>query len=195
MGEITDDLVDVVSSDDQHSEADRSIQGYDTKRRKVSIYNKRGPRDLESFSVVDQLKVVSTPITGGSSSSLPGLLEFQLNEFMLEMRTNYNQLIKKMDEVAEENKFWKDLVLGLHTSATTTKSGLFPTSSTPGSVNLQDLCIAAGKKLVKDYGLKGLFAKTAATRDLEGTFKASDDVDDVLKDVNAENKGDTHVDY
>lgn len=65
--------------------------------------------------------------------------------------------MRKLDYVAEENKSWKDLVLGLHTLAST-KSSHFPTTPTRDCVNLhaslQDLCGVAGKKkLGKKYGL------------------------------------------
>ncbi|KAL8156175.1 hypothetical protein AgCh_001323 [Apium graveolens] len=124
---------------------------------------------------VETCVIASSPIAGGCTSPLPGMLQSQLNEFMLEMRTNYKQLIKKM---VEENKF---LVLGLHTSATKTKSRPFPTSSTPGSVNLQDLCVATSKKLSKDYGLEDLFAKATTSRNLEEKSNTSYDTVDVLK--------------
>lgn len=100
-------------------------------------------------------------------------LDSKLTEFMFNMRNNY-KLLKKLDNIAEENKFWKDLILGLQTHACI-KSGLVPPTTTHDFVThpttLQDLCTAAGKKIAKEYVFKDLFVKVAATD--VGTSKAT----------------------
>lgn len=65
--------------------------------------------------------------------------------------------MRKLAEITEENKFSKDLILGLNTPSTI-KSGPFPTSSTPKyvDVNLQDLVVAAAGKLSEQVGLEDI---------------------------------------
>lgn len=75
---------------------------------------------------------------------------------MFEMGTNHKLLLKKLDEVVEENKFWKDLFLEQHTP-TSTKSGHIPPSTTSITLptNLQDFCDVPGKNFAKKYDFVG----------------------------------------
>lgn len=113
-------------------------------------------------------------------------LESQLHAFMFEMWENKKVLLRKFQAVAEENKFWIDLVLDLYTPSST-RSGPFPTTPTYGFVNLQESCAIASKKLAKVYGLQDILAKSATQN--EGISKAPGE-DGVPKHPDVENKGD-----
>lgn len=82
------------------------------------------------------------------------------------MRNNHKLQLKKLGDVAEVNKFWKDLVLGFHTHASTKSGHVYPTP-TYGSATLpttlQDLCVVAGKKMAKEYGLEDFLSRLQLT--------------------------------
>lgn len=79
---------------------------------------------------------------------------------ILEVREIQRIFLRKLAEVAEKNKLWKDLVLGLNTPASTsTRSSPFTVTTTQGSVHLIDLVAAAAQRLGKDYGLHDLLSK------------------------------------
>lgn len=134
---------------------------------------------------------VQSPVAASKFGSDVSHLDSKLYEFMFETRNNNKLLLKKLDEVAEKNKFWKDLVLGLHTLSSAKSSHILP-SPTHGSVtlpaNLQDICVVAGKKLAKEYGLEDLVDKGIFLTEVNS--KAIDS-DPGIPVQAAEDKGDT----